>query len=272
MEGQNGQQGGWINPDGSFGDIDTAPDNVREIVSKKGYKSVADLADAYSSAEKKFGVSPDRLVTWPKDENDSEGWNQIYNRLRPETPDKYSIKFKAPDGIEISDDLVSKFKQYAHEKGMSDKMFNDVVQFQLDASVEMQKIMAQQAKEAEEQSAKELALSRDKAFGELKKNHNIKTDAEMAELISKAKKVAEDTGIFNVLETKKLSDDPEIISALIGLSQRVSDSAIPNKTVSGEPNIDQKLKELTSNPAFTDALHPDHQKVMAEFRGLHGIK
>ena len=154
----NGQA--WVNDDGSFGTLDSAPEPIKDLVSKKGWKGVGDLASAYTELERFKGASPDKLFTIPA-EDDADGWSKVWNKLgRPETPDGYTTKFKAPEGLEISEDLLNQFKQYAYQKGMSDAMFNDVVQFQLDASAKMQELFQQQSEEASKKQEEELKVQR----------------------------------------------------------------------------------------------------------------
>jgi len=262
----------WVNNDGSFGTLDSAPEPIKDLVSKNGWKGVGDLASAYTELEKFKGVSPDKLFTIPAAE-DTDGWSKVWNKLgRPETPEQYTTKFKAPDGIEIQQELLDNFKKYAHEKGMSDALFNDVVQFQLDASAEMQKIFQQQSEEAQKAQEEQLKVQRIEAEKALKEKYKWTKDDEYKQGILEARKLADKLNIFQTLEKKGLSDDPEIISMLVDMSKNISESALPKNEPVKQVSSKDKINEIANSEAFKNHMHPDHQKVMAEWHELFGIK
>jgi hypothetical protein len=258
----------WVNTDGSFGTLDSAPDTIRDLVSKKGWKGVGDLASAYTELEKFKGVSPDKLFTVPE-AGDVDGWSKVYNKLgRPETPDKYTTKFKAPEGIEIQQELLDNFKKYAHEKGMSDALFNDVVQFQLDASAEMQKIFQQQSEEAQKAQEEQLKVQRIEAEKALKEKYKWTKDDEYQQGILEARKLADKLNIYQTLEKKGLADDPEVISMLVDISKNISESALPKSNPTPKETKSEALSRIYNNPALNDKMHPDHEKVVRE---LHEV-
>lgn len=254
----------WINTDGSFGDVSTAPESVKEVVTRKGYKGIEDLATAYSNAEKKLGVPADRLLTLPDKEDDVEGWNKIYTKLgRPESPDKYEIKIDAGE-VKLDDNLMSSFRKFSHQLGLSGKQANRLVQFQVDA------VKGQM--EAQKAELVELQKARQATVDEIKKRREIKSDEDLQKLILKAKDVAEKTGIYKTLENKGLSDDIEVVDALIGLSERLDDKVLPKPEPQAQKTGDETLKELIQSEAYTNRMHPDHKKVVAEVIKLCGAK
>ena len=250
----------WIGQDGSFGDLATAPDNVKDLVSKKGYKSVGDIADAYNSAATKLGHDPAKLVVW--DENDL---SPIHERLgRPKTAAEYNLDFKSDV---LDDTLIQGFKDHAHKLGLNGKQFNDVVKFQVDA---MTTAMEVQQKDADDAAA-DLAKSQAEVLTALKDRRGIKDDATLQEAIGKAKKVAEDTGLYKTLEAKGLMDDLEVVDSLIGLSERVADNVLPKGGAGADPTSEQQIDAIVNDPAFTDRMHPDHKGIMEKFNKLHGF-
>ncbi|MBE3141574.1 MAG: hypothetical protein IMZ53_13445, partial [Thermoplasmata archaeon] len=126
-------------------------------------------------------------------------------------------------------------------------------------------------KDASDEAARVLDESRRVSVEDLKKEHGLKTDAEMQYLILKAKKVSQDLNILDILEENKLSDNPKVISRLIALSKKVSNSALPGKEPEATPDKKQELDEIMKNPALNDRMHQDHKAVHQKFLELHGI-
>lgn len=100
---------------------DFAPD-LRGYIETKGFpgdgKGVAALADSYRNLEKHFGVPAEQLLKLPKDVEDKDGWNKIYDRLgRPAKPEEYELS--VPPG---GDETYAKFIAVAmHELGITKK-------------------------------------------------------------------------------------------------------------------------------------------------------
>ena len=256
----------WVGADGTFGDVATAPDGVRDLITKKGWKGVGDIATAYSNLESMKGVPPERMLTLPEKPDDADGWNTVYNRLgRPETADKY--EFKATEGsAKLDEKLLGDFKKYAHGLGLSTKQFNDIVKFQVDASTSAMSEYEKQSKSDTEAAALAAKATQDAAWNDLKGKRGIKDDAALQSLVAKAKKVAEDVGVFDAANKLGLGDNPEFINAMIELSSRVSESALPRKADAGTATPKaQKLNEIINNPAFVDRMNPEHNKIMAEY-------
>jgi len=73
-------------------------DTDRAHVVAKGYDKLdpgaaaAELYKAYRSAEKTIGVPADRIVKWPSDDNDVEGWKAVRAKLGvPAAPTDYKF-------------------------------------------------------------------------------------------------------------------------------------------------------------------------------------
>lgn len=257
----------WINPDGTFGNLDTAPEPVKEFIEKKKATNIGDVLKSYSELESYKGVPADRFLVVPDKPDDVEGWNKIHERLgRPKTADEYKDTFTAGD-IPLDKELISKFRKYAHQKGMNNEAYNSTIQFQIDAITESMKIdAANKEKEVLENEAnKKIAVDN------LKKKYNVKTDEQLQQLILKGKKVAEDTKLLSVFEKYKLMDNEEVISAMIDFSNKVTPSAIPAKTNETTKTKEERIKEIMNDKAFTDNMNPNHQAIMDEFVKLHGI-
>lgn len=249
----------WINTDGSFGALDTAPEGIRDLVSKKGYKSVEDLGNAYVNAQKKLGVDPDRLLTIPKD---GESWDGVFNKLgRPETPDGYEWDVQAPEGITIDDGILGEFGTLAHELGLSKTQAKKLVEYQLNLAAKGNEMMSQQAQAEQAQ-----------AWNALKEAKGIKSDTEMNALVEGAKKVAGDLGILDTADKKGWGNDPDFINAMMELKSRVDESALPRKRETKSVDPQERISAIMNDPAFVNKMDDQHEALIKEFHQLHRMR
>ena len=154
----------------------------KDWASSKGWDDpdkAPSLAQSYRDLEKKLG-SEIRLP----DELTDEHKSKIFSKLgRPESPDKYELS--TPEGVQLDDDLVSSFRQFAHGLNLTSKQFNDVVNFQIDAMLK-----AMQVQEDADQKTKADAAAALKE--EWKENYDGN--------FKKAKESAEKLGILDAME------------------------------------------------------------------------
>jgi hypothetical protein len=70
------------------------PAETHEFVANKAWKGPADVVNAYQSLERFVGAEKaGRGVILPKDDNDADGWNGLYQKLgRPEKPEGYGLE------------------------------------------------------------------------------------------------------------------------------------------------------------------------------------
>lgn len=251
----------WLNPDGSFGDLSAAPDDVREFVNKKGFTDVPTAIKAHRELEGLLGQK-DKLVRIP-DEGDKEGWNNLYNKLgRPESPDKYN--FEVPEGVDmqVDDGLLGMFKEYAHQRGMSQQLFEDTVKFQLEAAEQAE--LAYQEQQLNERNGAQKAI-RERFSTEDEYNQYTQKALGFAE----AFKLNDERSVADVIEAKGLAHDPEILDMLGSLADRTAEDSLQyDRTKSSEPTREERIKAIKSNPAFVNPEHPEHKKVVREFQAL----
>lgn len=245
---------GWMGSDGVF--REGAPDNVRTLLETKKWENVEQMADAYAKLEKFTGVGKHLVIP---EADDAEGWDNVYNTMgRPETHDKYGIEYEGD--VPLSDELVGQFKQFAHGLGLTQKQFNEVVNFQLDA-------ITAQAGEFETQSA---------AAKEEAKAANIAalTEAFGAEgyltRVTDARTMADKLGIYQTLEDKGIASDVDIIKMLDKLSAADAEGALhPTPPPPSQKTPQDRMVEIKEDPAFTDKFHIDHKAIMVEFNAIN---
>lgn len=260
----------WINTDGTFGQLDTAPEGVKDFVGKKNFSGIGDIIKSYNELEKFKGLQgyqPERVMVLPDKPEDVEGWNKVYNKLgKPESFDKYKFEGQFPEGITIPDEELAKVSEFAYTNNFSNKQFNAMIDFYNNlakSGIDLQK-------QQEETSQAEIKRQRDAAWSELKKEYNIIEDKQMQDLVLKAKDTVDKLGLSEVL--KDYEDNPQVIKAMIEVTKRASDSIFPDKKPVPEPDKNAKLKEIMEHPAFKDRMHPEHKDIMKKYHELFGIK
>jgi hypothetical protein len=257
----------WIKPDGTFGDLTKAPEGIGEFVSKKGWKDTPAMIQSYQALESKLSSMPsmDGMVRIPADD-DAQGW-QTFSHEHLGVPEKAEdYNYVAKDGAPMDDNLLSLFKQSAFKDGMPQKAFQDVVDFQVGAIVESNKQYEDKAISDREESQKAI---RERFNTEDEYNAYTKQALEFAD---KFKLKDGTTTAADVLERTGLAYDPEILEVFNTLANRTQEDSLPFGETRVIPNKDAQLKAITSNPAFTQAVHPDHPAVMEAYWALLGLK
>ena len=96
--------------------INTIPENSREYVTNKGWKSPVDLLTSYQKLESAFGSNK---VVLPK-EGDAASEAEFRKAIGvPEAADKYDIKL--PEGAPIDEAFLKTAKGWMHEAGLTPK-------------------------------------------------------------------------------------------------------------------------------------------------------
>jgi hypothetical protein len=237
---------GWVGESEKF--LEGAPETVAELLNAKKWKSATELANGYRELEKLKGAGSSGIVI--PEEGDTEGWNKVFDTIgRPAEPKEYSLDYQGD--MELDDNLMNSFKEYAHGLGLTQKQFNEVVNFQLEA------MQGQQT-----QLDDYYASVNEEATAALKKEWGDKYEANT----QKAFDVANKLGIFETLENRGLGSDPEIIFMLERIASSTDeDSLAPQTPPAQEKTAQEKMADIKANPAFLDKFHPDHSSLMDEF-------
>jgi hypothetical protein len=247
----------WINSDGTFGDLSKAPEGVGEFITKKGWKDLPAMAQSHQELESKLGDMTN-MVRIPA-EDDVEGWRKLSHEHLgcPATPEEY--QYTPKDGDPYDENLISLFKQAAYRDGMPQKAFSDVVDFQIAAIKETNKMYEEK-------------LVTDKAEAQKAIRGRFNTEDEYNAYTQKALGFADKfqlkdgkTTAADVLERTGLAYDPQILEVFGTLADTATEDSLQFSKARVTPNRDEQLKAITSDPAFVKADHPDHQKVMEEY-------
>lgn len=118
--GQAGGNSGAANPPPASAGNDWTtglPDETKSYITSKGFKDVGAVVDSYRNFEKLQGVPAENILKLPKDASDTEGWNNVFNKLgRPSKPEEYNIPMPEKGG----DENFAKFARgIFHEAGLT---------------------------------------------------------------------------------------------------------------------------------------------------------
>ena len=223
-----------------------APENVRKLLETTKWGSVEEIANGYSELQKFTGVG--KHIVIPEGEN--ADWSDVWNQCgRPETADGYKLE---PNEA-INDELASKWKQFAHGEGYTQKQMAGAVQFQLDI---MDSIA--EAEAAEKLAADELLRS------EWKESY--------ADRVAGARMVADKLGIYDALKAKNLISDPDIIKMLDIIKSRSAEDVItPQTPIVAQKSPTEELEEIKKSESFLQKFHPTHKETMARYMELNNI-
>jgi hypothetical protein len=249
----------WINKDGTFGDMATAPAGVADLVTKKGLKNISALTVSYGELEGKLG-NQSNLIAIPE-QGDVEGFNRMADALgRPKSPEEYTFTRQEKD-VDVDDHLLGLFKQVAYKEGMPQAAFESTVRFQLDA--------ARTYVDGVEKSRQDSLDNAQKAIRGRFNTEDEYTDYTKKSLgFAESFKLSEDKNLADVLEDKGLMQDPDILDMLNSLASRVAEAPLDYTKTSHPTSQKARLAAIQANPAFTHALDPNHDKVMAEYWAL----
>src|SRR6185437_3686507 len=90
------------------------PDVAKQYPTLTKFKDLPSLAKSYAELEKSYGSS----LRMPAPDAPQEERDAFYSKLgRPESPDKYEIKFG--EGVAVDDKLLGSFREAAHKLGLS---------------------------------------------------------------------------------------------------------------------------------------------------------
>lgn len=226
-----------------------------ELVRAKGWSGADDVLKGYSELEKFKGVASGEHIVLPKDLDDVDGWNKMFNAIgRPETADKYT--FDNQSGIELGDELMSGFKQFAHEAGYSQKQLEGAINFQLEAIKASNEIFDKQQADAK---ADNIASMKQK------------WQADYEPTWTKVDAMAEKLKVKDLFESLGIDTDPAIVNMLLTVANSDSESHL-NEEGNDPPepkDLREQLKDMMDSDAFKDKFHQDHKDVMTKYMALN---
>lgn len=242
-----------------------------ELMEKKSFAGMDAFAESYSSLEKSRGQL-ETSVTEMKgalnlpSELSAENLTAIHAAIGvPADVSGYEVKY---DGeTKLDDTLVDSFKAFAKERNIPAGVFNDLVNFQIDAVVAATTVAADAQKVADEEKVVADNDAIKKAEAGLMSELGDKYESTMTNAADASKAL----GLSDLIEAAGKASDPDWLKALNGIYSKLSEGTLkPNKEVS-EATKGQELKELIESKAFKDQMDPGHKEALAKYNRHFGI-
>ena len=248
---------GIVAKDGSLAENwrDALPEDLRGEKSLENIKDFRHLAQSYVHAQKAVGA---KKLAIPGEHATPDEMAAFYNALgRPEKADDYKTDgLTIPQGVTFDETMLKDFREFAHKNGVSQKVFGKMLEYDALRAAKSAELAAQTAKQEYDETVAKLQSE----FG-----------AKLPDVILQCNKAMETFGLKDVLESKNLLNNYDVIKALTLIGSKISESKLVDGDRSGIDNTPQRrLDDIVNNPddPFYKKDHPAHADRVAEVRRL----
>jgi hypothetical protein len=248
---------------------DTAPEWIGTLTdealknepSLKDFKSVDDLAKSFISTKALVGK---KGIILPAEGADEKEWGVVFDSIgRPKTPDDYKMpNVQLKNGMQMNEAEIKEFRAIAHQKGLTQKQFQDVIAYRLNK--QMKDFEAAETKAVELKKSTETALRQ-------------KWGANYDERISGINKLLKQFGGENGESfVKKFGVDSDAIALLGEILPHLSEATIGNLGIvkGGSLTPEEAKAEIAKIRAdekhpHNIQNHPGHQKAVEDMNRLY---
>ena len=226
-------------------------DKVKGFTNADGSMNVGELLKSYDASQRYIGGA----VKIPQENATAEEVSAFYTKLgRPESADKYS--FKPPADVNVDGVTSEHFKNFANkafELGLSDKQLSGVMEGWVQIVDQLTADTQKARTEIAENSKK--ALSAPNEWGD---NYQKNYDSVMG-LVDKL-------GVKARLEMAGVLNDVAVLKAFHSIVDAGKETGL--HVGSGSDSDAERIATLEKSPAYLQAGHPDHYKVVKELNAL----
>lgn len=234
------------------------PEELKGVIATKGYKTPADVVQAYVNAEKLIGA--DKIIA-PKDGK----WDKtaLAKLGVPDSPDKYQIKRpQLPEGMAYDEAFEKAALTKAHELGLMPAQVQNLLDLYAAQQVAQVGKMQEMAQQAQEATAILLKQEWGNAYGAKLEN------------ASKAMRMIGGDALAEALIETGAGNHPEIVRAFAKIGDMLGEDRIRQGQPSGfnmtPDEARTEANRLMAHEGYANRAHPEHaaivQKVQALFR------
>ena len=231
---------------------------------KKSEKEAAlAAAQSHFQAQKLVGVSPDQLLRMPKDANDADGWQKVYEKLG--VPKEYKFEgLKFADGKEPDKSYIDFIAQTAKDLHLTQNAAQDLAQRlikSMDAAVSEET--------AEETAARQVAVDA------LRKEWGPKWDANM--FIAQRAAAAMGVTAEELGDAQKMMGYPKTMGMFLKIAAKIGEDALVKQDGPNGGNVmtrtqaEGKKSELLADKAWAQRYTEGGKKELAEMTALNTI-
>ena len=247
-----------VGADGALNDgwKNLLPEEIRNEPCLNNVKHIGAFAKNYVNAQKAIGANK---IPLPGENASPEEWDAVFNALgRPEAADRYEFKAAddLPDGMQFDEALMKNFREAAYKLGLNQTQYNALVNYQA-------KLAGAQVQAMEQQAEQEYHSTLQKLTGEFGANLNT--------VIAQCNKAVETFGLRQVLEEKGLMNNYDVIKALAGIGERISESRLKgNPALDTAEDAQSRLNSIMGNmdDPYYKREHPQHGQRVREVAEL----
>ena len=243
-------QNQWFNAEGI--DQSLVSDKVKTFTNSDGSMNVNELLKSYDSSQRYIGAA----VKIPGENASQEEVSAFYSKLgRPESADKYT--WTPPEGISVEGATAENFKAFmdlCFKLGLTNKQTSGI----LDGWSNIVKQLSETRVSVLDQiaSTSKSTLSAPDEWGD-KFDDKYKATISLIEKLG-AKSDLESAGVLN-----KVS----VLKAFNTIIESGKETGLKGAEEASQSNA-ERLADLKKNPAYLNAGHPDHAKVLKEINNL----
>lgn len=245
----------------SLQDLVPADSPGMDTVSKKGYKTAADVVKAYGELTR---LHTGQKYKVPGKNMEDQDWRTFYSQMgAPEDPDGYSL----PEAGDETKKLLGELRETAFQNGLTKAQWEALS----GKAAELQGSAEAQYMEALEKTQKEWQSEAEEKYGK-----------GFAEALAKAERAytnlfGTDSEIDKFLVQTKLKNHPSLIQAMMDVGERVSEDRTPGTKSEGGGvggkdralEVAARIKELNLGEELNNPHHPRKNLAMAELQKLH---
>lgn len=254
--------------------LERIPESLRQEVYFKDIDSVEKLATKAFNQAKMIGRDPNQLIVIP-DAKDEKATNEMWARLgRPESADKYEIPAKRADGKDYTPDdkaFQKAITPILHEAGVTQGQLAKLMP-KWDAIVDSMNAASEQATQAK---FKEAETKLRAEHGAAYEDNLGMAAAALTHLTTTLK--LDGAQLNNELARNNLGNNPALFRIFAYLGKQLKEDGLIGKESGGHAGAltpDQakiEIRKLESEPAWSDAKHPQHGDAIARRKELFGM-
>lgn len=239
----------------------TIPENLKDLFEKKKWTSAESIANCYADLQSVLGKG--EHIFKPESPDDADGWTKYWQQLG--VPEEGGYEYETDETVPFDDVLIDRFRKFSKKIHLNKEQSAGLVQFQREIIKEVMATESETAETEEAEKAAEVEIVR-KALVQ-------KYGGEVAykDKVTDARRIADELGIYQVLERLGLASNPEVIGMLTDISEKVTEGVIgkgdPPVTATKDPSVE--MEEIKVSDAFKQRFHPQHKAIMKRYMELN---
>jgi len=231
----------------------------------QGYKTVEAMAEGLLNLEKRMGIAPERRLDLPEKLDDPKAMAAVWERLgAPAEAAGYGLKL-ADDAPEADKGLLDGFLKVATEAKMPKVHAEAALKF-----------FAEQSAAAVKAAGEAKAAARAEGLAAIKKDWGAAFDTRSLQ-VGKFLRQHFGDEFAKTLDADGMGDFPAFTLGIGKIIDAMGETEGGGLEVGGRPaggvptptQAKAQLAILTAHPAYRDARHPEHKRVVAEVTAMN---